>query len=250
VLSDHSGYQGIPAYQALPGLRSLQAYQQRYQDEIRHVDLHVARLVAGADALGPRPWVVLTADHAEAFGEDGYYFAHGHSVGMDQIRVPLIVRPAEPGPARVSTRPVSGVDVAPTLLRAAGLAIPGGFQGEPLPLRADPEDEPSRILLAEHRARTAVVVGSTYYARDRRPLAPGTPDRISGGELRPLPARFAELNPDGRPGQYRSESDEGDAPLESLLTRIIQSSQESEAAEAPRLTESELEALGALGYLE
>ncbi len=57
LLKDHSGYQGIPAYQALPGLRSLEAYEQRYRDEIRHVDLHIARLVAGggcprAAALG------------------------------------------------------------------------------------------------------------------------------------------------------------------------------------------------------
>ncbi len=153
LLKDHSGYQGIPAYQALPGLRSLPAYEERYRDEIRHVDLHVARLVAGADALGPQPWVVLTADHAEAFGEDGYYFAHGHSVGLDQIRVPLLVRPAESGTGWVSTRPVSGVDVAPTLLRAAGLPAPESFQGEPLPLASSDEGEDLRTLVAEHRAR-------------------------------------------------------------------------------------------------
>jgi len=250
VLKDHSGYQGIPAYQALPGLRSLQAYEQRYQDEIRYVDLHVARLVAGADALGPRPWVVLTADHAEAFGEDGYYFAHGHSVGLDQIRVPLIVRPAEPGPASVATRPVSGVDVAPTMLRAAGLPIPESFRGEPLPLRADQEGERPRTLLAEHRARAAIVVGSTYYARDRTLLAPGTPDQITGGELHPLPPRVAKLGPDGGPAQYRTDSEEGVARLEFLLTRALQSSDESEAPETLQPTESEREALRALGYLE
>jgi len=250
LLKDHSGYQGIPAYQALPGLRSLQAYELCYQDEIRHVDLHVARLVAGADALGPRPWVVLTADHAEAFGEDGYYFAHGHSVGMDQIRVPLLVRPAEPGPAWVSTRPVSGVDVAPTLLRAAGLPIPETFQGEPLPLRAEEEPERPRTLVAEHRARAAIVVGSTYYARDRSPIAPGTPDEITGGVLLPLPPRVAKLGSDGRPSEYWTEPKESTARLESLLTRVLQSNEESEPHRTPQLTESEREALRALGYLE
>jgi arylsulfatase A-like enzyme len=250
LLKDHSGYQGIPAYQELPGLRSLEAYQQRYQDEIRHVDLHVARLVAGADDLGPRPWVVLTADHAEAFGEDGYYFAHGHSVAMDQIRVPLIVRPGEPGPGWVSTRPASGVDVAPTLLRAAGLPVPETFQGEPLPLRAEEESQRPRTLLAEHRARAAIVVGSTYYARDRHPLAAGTPDEITGGVLLSLPPRFAKLSPDGRLPEYRNEPEKSAARLESLLTRVLQSSEESEFRQTPELTESDREALSALGYLE
>jgi arylsulfatase len=250
LLKDHSGYQGIPAYQALPGLRSLAAYEQRYRDEIRHVDLHVARLVAGADALGPRPWVVLTADHAEAFGEDGYYFAHGHSVGLDQIRVPLLVRPAETIPARVSTRPVSGVDVAPTLLRAAGLPVPESFQGEPLPLRASDEDEGLRTLVAEHRARAAIVVGSTYYARDLRPLAPETPDEITGGALLPLPPRIAQLAPGGQLPEYRSASGESAARLESLLVRVLQSGAEPDARGTPQLTETEREALSALGYLE
>jgi len=250
LLEDHSGYQGIPAYQVLPGLRSLEAYEQRYRDEIRHVDLHIARLVAGADALGPRPWVVLTADHAEAFGEDGYYFAHGHSVGMDQIRVPLLVRPAEPGPGWVSTRPVSGVDVAPTLLRAAGLPVPKTFQGEPLPLRAADEEEHLRTLVAEHRARVALVVGSTYYARDRHPLAPGTLDAITGGVLLPLPPRVAQLSPDGRLPEYRSAPQESAARLEPLLARVLRSSTETEPRGAPQLTEAEREALSALGYLE
>lgn len=250
LLKDHSGYQGIPAYQALPGLRSLPAYEQRYRDEIRHVDLHVARLVAGADALGPRPFVVLTADHAEAFGEDGYYLAHGHSVGMDQIRVPLLVRPAEPGPGWVSTRPVSGVDVAPTLLRAAGLAAPDVFQGEPLSLRPSDEDEGLRTLVAEHRARAAIVVGSTYYARDLRPLAPGTPDEITGGALLPLPPRVAQLAPGGELPEYRSASGESAARLESLLARVLQSSAAPDAQGTPQLTETEREALHALGYLE
>lgn len=250
LLNDHSGYQGIPAYQALPGLRSLQAYRERYQDEIRHVDLHVARLVAGADGLGPRPWVVLTADHAEAFGEDGYYFAHGHSVGIDQIRVPLIVRPQEPAPARVSTRPVSGVDVAPTLLRAARLPVPDTFHGQPLPLRAEEESEGPRTLLAEHRARAAIVVGSSYYARDRAPIEPGTPDEITGGALRPLPPRVARLEPDGRSPEYRSPPQESAARLESLLASFLRATPAPEQRRAPELTQSDREALGALGYLE
>src|SRR5262245_10713624 len=91
VLEQQSGLGGIPAYQALPGLHSAAAYERRYLDEIRYLDPHVGRLIAALDELG-RPAVLLTADHGEAFGEDGFYFAHGHSVGLDQIRVPLLWR--------------------------------------------------------------------------------------------------------------------------------------------------------------
>ena len=88
---------------------------------------HLKRLVDGLDALGEPVAVLLTSDHGEAFGEDDYYFAHGHSVGLDQIRVPLIWRSAGPARARVETAPVSLLDVAPTLLRVAGLDVPEGF---------------------------------------------------------------------------------------------------------------------------
>jgi hypothetical protein len=250
MLSDHSGYQGIPAYQALPGLRSLPAYEDRYRDEIRHVDLHAARLVAEADGLGPRPWVVITADHGEAFGEDGYYFAHGHSVAIDQIRVPLILRPPDPAPARISAPPVSGVDIAPTLLRAARLSVPDGFLGKPLPVRAEQESEGPRTLIAEHRARAAIVVGSTYYARDRARIEPGTPDAITGGALRPLPPRLARLEAEGSPPAYRLPSRERAARLESLLASFLRSSPAPAPSRAPELTESDREVLRALGYLE
>jgi arylsulfatase A-like enzyme len=95
VLRDFSGWRGIPAYQVLPGVATPSAYEWRYAQEIRYPERNVKRLVAGLDQLGESPAILLTADHGEAFGEDDFYFAHGHSVGLDQIRVPLLWRPAE-----------------------------------------------------------------------------------------------------------------------------------------------------------
>jgi hypothetical protein len=145
---------------------------------------------------------------------------------------------------------VSGVDVAPTLLHAAGLPIPEAFEGRPLPVRAGDEEEDSRTLVAEHRARAAIVVGSTYYARDRTPVAADTPDEITGGTLLPLPPRVAQLPTDGSTPEYRSAPEDTVAHLESLLTPILASSPESQPRVAPQLTETEREALDALGYLE
>ena len=89
-----------------------------------------------------------------AFGEDGFYFAHGHSVALDQIRVPLLWRPAEAGPGRVVDAPASLVDVAPTLVRAAGLPVPDAFRGQPLQ-----DGSAERPLFAENRLRIAVIAG-------------------------------------------------------------------------------------------
>ena len=47
-----SGREGIPAYQALPGLFSVPAYWKRYIDEIQYLDPHLVRPGGGAGG----PW--------------------------------------------------------------------------------------------------------------------------------------------------------------------------------------------------
>jgi arylsulfatase A-like enzyme len=200
VLDNDSGRGGIPSYQALAGAFSVRTYERRYLDEIRFLDRQVGRLVRGLDALGDPPSVLLTSDHGEAFGEDGYYFAHGHSTGLDQIRVPLLWRPApgQPG-AGVVQESVSLVDLAPSLLELAGLARPEAFVGRPLPLAADASSGGMRAIFAEHGRQAAVVQGQRYYARDRDPKAQARPEGRPWGDDNPaLPPRTAWL--EGGPG--------------------------------------------------
>ncbi len=253
VLSDHSGLGGIPAYQALDGVFSLGAYEQRFAQEIRYVDEHVGLLVEGVESLGHPTAMLLTADHGEAFGEDDYYFAHGHSVGLDQIRVPLLWRPATPGPSREVLTPVSILDVAPTLVRVAGLEVPEWFQGSPLPEPGSGATLGSgvRPLFAEHRLRAAVLAGPAYYARDRRPLDEPVRDRITGGTLHPYPPRTARLEPAGTEPAYGDSVDESiRTSLEPLLATFLAAARdrvEPQTRDLPRHTREQLEALG---YLE
>ena len=169
-----SGRRGIPSYQFLPGVFSAEAYERRYLDEIRFLDRHFARLIDGLDALGDPPAVLLTADHGEALGEDEYYFAHGHSVGLEQIRVPLLWRPPRPAEPRVEEAPVSLIDVAPTLLRVVGVEPAAGFSGRALPVpgarRAG--GDVARPVFAEHGEQTAVIQGHDYLTRRRDPSKP------------------------------------------------------------------------------
>jgi arylsulfatase A-like enzyme len=250
VLSDHSGHEGIPAYQAVPNLFTVGAYQRRYLDEIRHLDAQLERLIDAVDARGRPVGILLTADHGEAFGEDGYYFAHGHSVGLDQIRVPLLWRAPEIGAAGVIRSPVSTLDVAPTLLAAAGLEAPAAFRGRPLPAADAPDDAPARPLFAEHRLRAAVLVGSAYYARDRRPLDGPVLDRISGGKLHPMVPRTARLGAEGRLPAYESAGDAGAGALEELLAEFLSAGDRRVEPSTGPLSPETRERLEALGYLE
>ena len=245
VLADQSGWRGIPAYQVLGEARNPASYERRYADEIRYLDRQIARLVVGLDAYGNRPAILLTADHGEAFGEDEFWFAHGHSLGVDQIRIPMIWRPARREPGRVVATPVSNLDVAPTLLAAAGLPIPASFDGVALASReAGPKRAP---IFAEHRLRVAVVAGDHYYARDRIPLPAPVPEPVTGGFVPPLSARSAALTPDGRFGGYSAVVM---APLEDLVAAFLAQPAARGASPQRAVDEQTREALRALGYLE
>lgn len=79
--------------------------------------------------------VVVTSDHGEAFFEHGGVL-HG-TLHQEVVRVPLLIK--WPGGARAGTRretPSSALDLAPTLLEAAGLAA-DDLPGSPLGRRPD-----------------------------------------------------------------------------------------------------------------
>jgi arylsulfatase A-like enzyme len=92
-----------------------------------------------------------------------------------QVRVPLILRPPEPAPhgSRV-TWPVSGVDVAPTLLRLAGLEPPAQMEGVDL-LAARAAGERERCVYERERCvheRERCVHERERFVDDRDHLSP------------------------------------------------------------------------------
>ena len=98
-----------------------------YDGEIATLDHHVGRLLAG---LPPETLVVLAGDHGEGLG-DGGEEQHGLLLSDATLHVPLIL--AGPGvPVGVEERPVSLVDVAPTLLQLLGLPAEPDVDGSDL----------------------------------------------------------------------------------------------------------------------
>jgi arylsulfatase len=242
VLGNELGFGGIPSYQALPGLFTREAYTRLYRDEVRYLDAHVARLLDAVDARPRRPAIVLTADHGEALGEQGFYFAHGHSVTLDQVRVPLFYRPADPDrdPGKVVDAPVSLVDVAPLLVDLAGVDAPDSFAGEDVLAEAGPR---KGALFAESRRDVAVVDGRRYLVRPRR--APARGDGAVAGRVASL------LDGDALPDYAFAQGANDAGALDTLAREYLEHAREAAAPPEDReVSEERRRQLRALGYVE
>ncbi|MHC4562269.1 MAG: sulfatase family protein [Planctomycetota bacterium] len=98
------------------------------------IDVQVGRTLDAVDRTGQRDntIVIYTSDHGEMLGDHGIYYK-GPYLYDPAIRVPLIVSMQSAIPAGVrSSALVELVDLAPTLLEAAGLDIHPGMQGRSL----------------------------------------------------------------------------------------------------------------------
>ncbi len=105
-----------------------------YRAEVAATDLWTGRLLDRVDALraSDRVMVIFTADHGECF-ENGIFFEHSDCLLEGGVRVPLLVRyPPQFGAGLKVPNLVSNVDIAPTILRAVGLGLPGSMSVPPL----------------------------------------------------------------------------------------------------------------------
>jgi arylsulfatase A-like enzyme/thioredoxin-like negative regulator of GroEL len=103
-----------------------------YDGEIAYADSQLARILDSLRArqLLDHTIVVVAGDHGEGLGDHGER-THGMLVYDSTLRVPLIL--AVPGRAAATREEaVSLVDLAPTLLRAAGITPPPEMHGRDL----------------------------------------------------------------------------------------------------------------------
>jgi len=114
----------------------------KYYAMLSNLDANIGRLAQHLDAggLGSSTVVVLTSEVGFACG-DHRLVSVAPAFYDELIRCPLLIRRPGAGPAGVKIdRVVSLIDLAPTLLRLAGVDVPITIQGQSLlPLMADPE---------------------------------------------------------------------------------------------------------------
>ncbi|HYU34009.1 MAG TPA: sulfatase [Thermoanaerobaculia bacterium] len=107
--------------------------------------------------------IVFVADHGEEFDEHGD-FGHANNLYNETLNIPLIVKwPGQRRGQRVSAV-AQHIDLLPTLLRTAGLAVPKGLRGMDLSVVAasgeDPDSLAGRWVISHlsHRGREGISV--------------------------------------------------------------------------------------------
>ncbi len=99
--------------------------------------------------------VLLTSDHGEELLDHGKV-GHGGTLFREVIEIPLMIR--VPGQQRVGrvTEAARLLDVLPTLLRVAGVALPRGLEGRDL--LAEPGEAPEIVAETRHKRTYRVSV--------------------------------------------------------------------------------------------
>ena len=209
----------------------------QYDGEIRFLDDQLRVLFSKLEAMGflDNAVVLVTADHGEEFGDHGGLLHRG-TLFDELVRVPFIVWGRGVGPGVVDPTLVSTIDIAPTLLAAAGLEPPTAMEGRDV-LTPSPAPWAGQRVFAQYR-------DALYSVRTPRfKLIRGPGDQLRLFDLRADPRErrnLASARPD-LAGELSSE-------LEAWRrTRPRISAEDVSATDLDPATE---ERLRALGYLD
>ena len=192
--------------------------------------------------------VVVTADHGEEFFEHGRK-GHQQTLFDEVVRIPLVLHwPGRLPAGRVVRDQVRVIDLAPTLLAAAGVSAPPAMQGRDLLPLAEGGALPPRAALLELHAD----------GRDQRALRTLTLKAYAFGRLRGrrVPERVYDLaqDPRERAARRRGSDPRFEAAFEELeATRARASALRAELGGGPAAAgvDGELrERLRELGYVD
>jgi len=226
-----------------PDPASAKEIERLYDGEVAYLDEHLGRLFDGLRAQGlyGRALIVLTSDHGEEFFEHGGWW-HGTTLYDEQINVPLIVKPpGRAGGGRVAGGLVRSLDIAPTLLAAAGAPIPKEMQGRGLPLVSPDDGGPGAVFSEEELEGNMLRAART--AEWKLIIAnPGNPRGQPVNQLFDLAAdRHEQQN---LFGEGRQEEADLAGELDRLSTEARRYSRASEQRSVDGATGERLKALG------
>ncbi len=149
-----------------------------YDAEVLHTDEAIAEIMATLDAAGisDETLVVLTGDHGESMYQHDIFFDH-HGLYDDITHVPLVMRQR----GRIEAGGVHGpmvqhLDIAPTLLEAAGAAVPAAMEGRSHWRSLTGQEEPSgydRVICCESTWQSKWALRTA----DRKLILSREPDR-------------------------------------------------------------------------
>jgi len=129
------------------------------------LDRYVRMLVGRAEEVAGEPGVGIAfaalAGRAAARG--------GAPLALERARVPVLWRPPRGDAPQVATTPAPLLDLAPTFLAAAGVALPETFEGEVMRVGPVPPSAPTavRAIALDDELEIGVIAAGRYYARGR-----------------------------------------------------------------------------------
>ena len=173
---------------------TLEQVKALYRIEVAYVDHWLDKLLSGVSSRRDLDdtIVVFTADHGECF-ENGIYFEHADCLFEPSLQIPMIVRyPSMFPPGARSSTQTSILDVAPTLLVAAGFDVPASFSGRALQQIVADE---SRYVLVQHPF-------FQNSAARKRPQIRSAIRSVAGEPMRPIVIDEEKIGLVGRDWKY------------------------------------------------
>ncbi|MCK5740285.1 sulfatase-like hydrolase/transferase, partial [bacterium] len=126
-------------------------FWQGYYGSNAFVDAEIGRVVDAIDQTVPESLVIYTSDHGDGLGS--HAITNKGPAMYDEItRIPLIVRwPGHTPADQLCQYPVSHIDLAPTIMAAAGLPVPKLLEGRSmLATFQQPEIRPNESVFIEY----------------------------------------------------------------------------------------------------
>jgi N-sulfoglucosamine sulfohydrolase len=228
----------VPPY--LPDMPEVRKELAFYYDEITRLDNYVGKVMAELEQQGvaENTLVLFMSDNGRPFPRAKT------TLYESGIKTPLIVRwPRKIGRGGVADGLVSSIDIAPTILQLAGLAIPPTVQGKSFAAILSERKEKTRDAIYaeknwhdyEDRAR-AVRTARFKYIRNDYPDLPLTTSADSGRSLTMDAIR--RLQGEGRLTQEQSRIFQAPRPPEELYDVIADPHEFKNLAEDPRHAET------------
>ncbi len=156
------------AWQEKPSREALLRMRRHYAANVSMIDEKVGQIMQALDRKGylDDAIVIFTSDHADALGD------HGHIqkwTMYDSVeRVPMIVwSPSRVAGGRRSESLVQLIDIAPTILEAAGVSVPGNWEARSLFPLLDGREARIRDKAYAELARDHIQSGAEYMVMQR-----------------------------------------------------------------------------------
>jgi arylsulfatase A-like enzyme len=208
----------------------------RYWGSIEYIDNYICELFAllKASKQWDQTLVIVTSDHGEEFLEHSF-FSHGNSLYDETVRVPLLIKWPHQVRGFQSRELVSGVQLVPTVLQAAGLSADDLHPA----IRSSGEPD-STMVFSEFERRGVSIVSAT--AGSLKALFTVTKSGKTLSELYDV-----ERDPGEKINLWNTGHSQQPV-LQQSLRQFRETTRHQRSVEGIELTTDDLEALKALGY--